>query len=336
MKWSIVILIVLGLLAALSAAILVGVLRAAPSDSATESLSSDVEIVLAKTSLPGMSVITPKHITTSMVSKNDPPEGYISNPVLVIGRVLATSVVEGQVLTKSCFVAEGSAAQLIAAIPHGMRAISVMLSNHAVTGGLLYPGSVVDVLASFRLRSRDSSKGQAISTTLLQGIQVLAVDDVSVVSKKTDDEKNYVHKENYSSNRKLTVTLMVTSKQAEALQLAREYGSIFIAIRNPLDRYPVESDTTVLSEGLLAKFGSVLTPAVLTPQQKKDLLEEMRNSTKEVEKDGKEAKTDFVAERQQTDSSHQWGVTVIRGRDVQIHQLDIPKRSITSLVDIRK
>ena len=72
---------------------------------------------------------------------------------------------------------------MAAAIPHGMRAISIMFPNHAITGGLLYPGSIVDILASFRLPSKDRVRGKAISTTLLQGIQVLAVENISILMK---------------------------------------------------------------------------------------------------------------------------------------------------------
>ncbi len=335
MKWSVIVLIVLGLLAAIATSILVATFRAAPSGSSAKGSSSNVEVILANTSLPAMTVITSKHIAVNTVSEEALPDGYFSNPVQVIGRVLATSVVEGQVFTKSCLVTDGSAAQLAAAIPHGMRAVSVMLSNQAITGGMLYPGSVVDILASFRLPSRDRSKGQAISTTLLQGIQVIVVDDISIVSRQ-DDKKSHENTRKYNNgNQKLMVTLMVNPRQAEALQLAREYGSVSVTMRNPLDRYPVDSDTTVLSEGQLAKFGSVMTPAVLTAQQRMDFLEEVRDSAEEIEGDGKEEARHPIRERR-AKSSQQWGVTVIRGRDVQMQQLDTPKQSVTSWAEVRR
>jgi len=335
MKWSVIVLIVLGLLAAFATSILVASFRTAPSGSSAKG-SSNVEVILANTSLPAMTVITSKHIAVNTVSEEALPDGYFSNPVQVLGRVLAVSVVEGQVLAKSCLVTDGSAAQLAAAIPHGMRAVSVMLSNRSISGGMLYPGSVVDILASFRLPSRDRSKGQAISTTLLQGIQVIAVDDRTIVSIQ-DDKKGPENTRKYNNgNQKMMVTLMVNPRQAEALQLAREYGSVSVTMRNPLDRYPVDSDTTVLSEGQLAKFGSVMTPAVLTPQQRMDFLEfEVRDSSEEIGEDGKEAARRPIRERR-TESSQQWGVTVIRGKDVQLQQLDTSRQSITSWAEVRR
>jgi pilus assembly protein CpaB len=304
-------------IAALATAILIGALRADPADSQGGKSSGDMQVILANTPLPAMSVITLRDIIEKAVPKNTLPEGYFTNSVQAVGKVLAVSVVEGQVLTKSCFVTEGSLSQLAAAIPPGMRAMSVMLSNRAITGGLLYPGCVVDILASFKLPSRDSSKGQAVSATLLQGIQVLAVENVSVVSSEKD-KKAYMDSKN-KSGKKLMVTLMVTPRQAEALQLAREYGSVSVSMRNPLDRFPIDEDTTVLSEGQLARFGSVLTPSVLTSKQKRDLLEKTRRPEKEYKKEYKNS--DFAGKQ-----APQWGVMVIRGQDVRIHQLDIPRK----------
>lgn len=342
MKWSVVVLIIFGLMAALAAAILIGTWRATSADSQNGKLSADTQVILANASLPAMSVVTSKDIIEKTIPKANLAEGYLSNPVQAIGNVLAVSVVEGQVLTKSCFVTDGSLPQLAAAIPRGMRAISIMLSNRAITGGLLYPGCVVDILASFRLPSKDRRRGQAISTTLLQGIHVLAVENVSVVSNEKD-KKEYMNSKD-RSGKKLMLTLMVNPEQAEALQLAREYGSVSVAMRNPLDRHLIDSDTTVLSGGQLAKFGSILAPAVLTAQQKEDLLEEGREPKKEdenkdfageqvprwgviVKRKPKEEdeNEDFAGEQ-----APRWGVVVIRGQDVRTHQLDMPGNSINS------
>ena len=331
MKWSIVVLIVLGLLAAVSTAILVGSLRVSPSDS--DRNAADMEVAVFTTSLPAMSVITSKDITTSTIPKNDLPEGYISQPVQAIGRILGTSVVEEQILTKSCFVADGSAAQLAAAIPHGMRAVSIVISNNFITGGLLYPGSVVDILASFRLAPKDRGKGQAISTTLLQGVQVLAIDNISVVSKR-EEKTDSVKPISYSGSRKMRVTLMVSPRQAEALQLAQGYGKISLAMRNPLDRDPIDDDTTVLSEGQLAKYGTMMTPAILTAQQRSDFLEKTGSPTRNFEKISRNtnkntkisSKTSSMAKAQPREQgAPRWGVTVIRGQDIQMQELDISR-----------
>ncbi len=205
MKWSVVLLIALGLLAAVSASVLVGALRAFPYSASANDLSSKVEVVLAAKTLPAMSAIAPNDLTIKTISKENLPEGYLSDPVQAIGRIVAISVAQEQILTKTCFIEGGDRARLAAAIPHGMRAINITFPNNSISGGLLYPGCVVDILASFRLPSKSRAKGKAISTTLLQSIQVLAVENVSIVT-KDNEEKGRTDKPAHSSNRKLMVT----------------------------------------------------------------------------------------------------------------------------------
>ena len=106
-----------------------------------------------------------------------------------------------------------------------MRAVSLTLSSKAIPDELLlYPGCVVDVLVSFKLSTSDRNMGTAISTTMLREVQVLAIEGDSVVTKQGVEEEAAA-KVKRATNQ-LTVTLMVDSKQAEALQLATDNGSI--------------------------------------------------------------------------------------------------------------
>jgi len=300
MKWSIVILIALGLLAALCAAALVFVLRAD-----TSGKSTPTEVIIAAKSLPAMSVVTSSSIIKDKIAKEKLPEGYLSVPIQAIGRVLSMPVVEGQVLTQSCLIMEGTGQHLATAIPHGMRAVGVTLANYSITGGLLYPGCMVDVLVAFRLPSGERVKGQAISTTLLHNVEVLAVESTTVASKpKKDSDTAKQHTE----GRRLAITLMVDPEQAEALQLAMENGSISLAVRNPLDKRPVDTDVTVLNENNLASLGSVMGPTVLCHG------DNSIDSAKE---------TDDLFGR-----SPQWNVTVIRGREITDQGVKAPTDEI--------
>jgi pilus assembly protein CpaB len=335
MKWGIIILLILGVVAAASAALLVGTLRTGSSDSSGQNASSNVEVATAKITMPAMTVITLDHIIKEEISKEELPEGPILSASQVIGKVLAVSVVEGQVLSDSCFVTEGTGAHLASALPYGMRAVSVNLSSKSIPDELLlYPGCVVDVLASFKLSSSNRNKGQAISTTMLRGVQVLAVEGNSVV-KKPDMEGKSTAKARRSGSQ-LTVTLMVDPKQAEALQLASDNGNISLTIRNPLDKKMVDMEATVLSQGRLANLGSVLTPAVFSsaentqneqiPLENQTLFNgDMQSKTQEdndtdIDIMGKQAISD---EKYQIRQYPRWGVTVIRGCETTVEELDI-------------
>lgn len=330
-KWSVIILVILGAFAAICASLLVNALR---RDTGTAD-DSFIEVVTAKRTLPAMFVITARHVDKEKAPTNELPEGYLTNPIQAVGKVLSVPVVEGQVLTRYCFVTEGTGAQLASALPHGMRAVSVPIAGHSLMGGLLHPGSVVDVLATFKLRAGKESRGQAISTTLLHSVQVLAVEDSSIVSKPDEGKEGPLGKKSVRAGNRLTVTLMVDSRQAEALQLAMENGHISLAMRNPLDKRLVDAHATVLSQGRLAKLGSLLTPSVAARENDgwleasegpnlvdQDVLSEQSESSAQLRE---LFAGDSSVEYRGTRRSPQWEVTVIRGREVTEEVLDISR-----------
>jgi pilus assembly protein CpaB len=336
MKWAVVILIALGLLAGFSALLLAKALRA--EKMAELSGKGEVDAVVAVRSLPAMSWITSQNVAIKKIAKKGQADDYFSDPTQVVGKVLAIPVVQDQVITKSSLITEGSGAQLAAALPHGMRAVSVPVSKHSVMGGLMYPGCLVDVIATFRLRSQDA-KGQAISTTLLHGVQVLAVQDESIVS-KAEQGKPAAKSANGGSHSLLTVTLMVDTRQAEALQLAMGNGKVTLAMRNPLDQKTVDADAMVLSQGRLAKLGELLAPSVFAAQNNKhsymdanslNILEDpnhvLGHST-EAKAQNTERLRRFFGDEFGGRASPQWEITVIRGREVKEEVFEIPQADV--------
>lgn len=326
MKWGAVILVVMGLAAALFAALLV---KSLLTDNLSQAGVAETDVLLASKDLPAMSVIESTDVTVQKVAKAKLPEGYLSSPAEGIGKILAVPVVQGQVLAGPCFIENGAAAQVAASLPTGMRAVAVSLTSDSITGGLLYPGCVVDVLASFKLSS--SERGQALSTTLLREVQVLAVRGTSVVSK---EEAVQDKSRSPSSYGRVTVTLMVDPKQAEALQLATENGSISLALRNPLDKSPVDTEATVLSQGRLAQLGSAMTTAVMAGSEGVGASAPPASNLTS----GPDAKAGGAKVSQQKEGSGEalsksresWPVTVIRGSQVKQEDLDMPADSATT------
>lgn len=340
MKWGIVILLILGLVAAACAAVLMGTLNVRSSDSDKEQ-SNTVEVAMSKVSLPAMTVMTLGNINKEMVTLEELPEGQLVSPARIVGRVLSIPVVEGQILTESCFVSEGTGALLAAALPHGMRAVTVAVSSRAMPDRiLLYPGCVVDVLVAYRLSSR-TTEGQALSTTMLRGIQVLAVSGDTVISNPESQEEGGTKKR--SSGRGTLVTLLVDPKQAEALQLAVENGSISLSLRNPLDRKIFELEGTILSQGRLAHLGSMLTPTVPHGQgiSEDELLsgDNPQEQTSSSNNPQTTATADSIfgenvpVQQPQTENKYKisrsprWGVTVIRGNQKKIEELDVSPKA---------
>jgi len=330
MKWAITILMLLGLVAAVCVSVLINVIRAEKRPFQGEK-SSVVEAVMVKEALPAMSVVAGRHLESREAPVEDLPHGYISSTYEAVGRVLAVPVVEGQILTKYHFVSEGTGTELAASLPHGMRAVSVEVPASSMMGGFLYPGCVVDIQASFRLGGAERGRGQALSTTLLHGIQVLAVENVSVVSKPEEEEESAFGGSGRSRARSVIVTLMVDSKQAQALQLARTHGNISLAMRNPLDRARVAADVTVLSEGRLAKLGSMLEPTVPGGEDERDKPAAAGESAAGFAEAGEGSSSMYVWRSDETGDtssrSPQWPIIIIRGPETREEVLAIPDAS---------
>jgi len=238
MKWAVVALCLLGSVAAASAALLVHALRA-PNGAATPMGTADVTVIIAKKALPAMTVIDSSSVEVKTMAPDKAPQNCISSPVGVVGKVLTRPIMEGQAFTTMCFADPGSAQQLAAVIPNGKRAVGISVTNYAGLDGLLYPGSMVDVMVS--LKPGDGQEGtrrEAFTTTLLENVQVLAIEQQTVVSQSKVANPVDAGRANESH----CVTLLVDSKQAKALQLAMEQGTLSLALRNPLDIADADRD----------------------------------------------------------------------------------------------
>lgn len=316
MKYTVLLLVVFGIVAAVSAVFLVNTMRISMMDGQA---TGNVDVVTLKKSLPAMSMITADAVEMTKVKSKEAPVGYIGSSVQAIGKIVAMPVVQGQVLTTGNLVTQGSEAQLAATVPTGMRAVSVVLASNSISGGLLYPGCVVDVIATFKLSgsSRTELKGEAISTTLLYGINVLAVQGESVVSKPELDAKSKVTPQSNVSNQRLSVVLLVDPKQAEALQLALDNGSVSLAMRNPLDQQDIRSEATVLNRGQLSKLGALLGTTVRTA--KPAMLVTSGPDGISVENSEEAETVSYVEDEGQWEEKEpeSWGVTIIRGSEIK-------------------
>lgn len=260
-RWSIVFLALFGVVAALAAAVLTASLSAQRIQAAAPEEEREVTILVAAKDLAAMQTVTKNDVVEKTVKISAAPAKYYSDPAQIVGKVLSLPVVEGQTYSDDNFPAEGSGLLLASHLPKGKRAVQLALNDYSGLEGLLYPGCIVDVVASFKVDTA-ARIGRAVSTTLLQNIQVLGVEGSTVVHKESEEEQQGRTRASRNMQKSLLVTVMVDSRQAEALQLAMEHGSISLALRNPGDEDVAESEATLLAEGKLAQLAELLAPKV--------------------------------------------------------------------------
>ncbi len=261
MKLAVVVLVILGLLAAASAAFLFQWIQVRSAAQASRQ-AEESQVLVAQSDLPARTRLTEEHVVVEQAPRTGLPVGYFSSPAQAIGKTLKMEVAKGQALTPSCFLPENAIDDLL---KPGMLAFQISLARRSTAVDLLYPGCVVDVFATFPLHDR--TKGEAVVTPLLQNIQVLGVQDETVVTAAQDqDSKNPVSKptrRGITSSGNVTVALAVTSRQAAALQLTMERGTLGLAMRNPLDKNWNPMEPMVVKEGQLTAASEAMDPQTL-------------------------------------------------------------------------
>jgi len=113
----------------------------------------------------------------------------------------------------------GGRATLAGLIRPGMRAATLRVDDVLGVAGFVLPGDSVDILVT---RADGGAKGQVRTDVLLQGVRVLAVDQLADQAKT----KPVVAK---------AATVEVTPAQAEKIALAAQIGSLSLALRSAGD-----------------------------------------------------------------------------------------------------
>jgi len=163
------------------------------------------------------------------------------------GAITRAPFTAGEPIRESKLIrANGAAGYMAAILPSGMRAVSTEISPETGAGGFILPNDRVDVILSRRPKEADKKENvvPATSETILTNVRVLAID-------QTVEEKNgqrvVVGK---------TATLEIAPRQAETLTLARQLGTLSLALRSLLDASKVvEEDDSRKPEINTIRFG---------------------------------------------------------------------------------
>lgn len=176
-------------------------------------------------------------------------------PTEVVSGKLLRSLSEGQPVHKTVFASEEAGDFLSTKIKDGYRAVGLSVKKHIVADRLVKPGDYVDVIVTYRVRvnTRNNPQAQSVvnryaSETVIENVQILAIDDnAQTAVDAIDSESKNAKKSTKSST---TVTLEVSSEQAEKLVLADQLGSIHFAVRSYGDQRQVKTDKQTTDIGM--------------------------------------------------------------------------------------
>jgi pilus assembly protein CpaB len=129
-------------------------------------------------------------------------------------------------------------------IPKGFRVVSLKVDPVSIAGGLVMPGSRIDIQV-YMTRNPALGIPETTTRTILQNIKVFAVNDVVNLDSQQGPETKSIQGR--------TVSLLVTPAQAEKITLAGEMGTIRLVMRSPEDDEPSHTS----GETAAGLFGNV-------------------------------------------------------------------------------
>jgi pilus assembly protein CpaB len=148
------------------------------------------------------------------------------------GAVVRIPVASGEPIRDPAVVFAKGSGFLAAILPKGKRAVAMEVSAENAAGGFILPDDHVDVVLTRHDKTQQAggSNDRVVSETILRNVRVLAIDQA--VEEKAG-QKVVVGK---------TATLELVPDQAEALQLARQQGTLTLALRSLVDSQANSAD----------------------------------------------------------------------------------------------
>jgi len=189
----------------------------------TEAEVATVPVVVAARDISRGAVVSADQLTTQDWPANLVPPNASSNVEAVADRTAMVPIMAGEPVLGGKVADSDSGRGLAALIPSGRRAYTIQTSSvGSNVAGFVLPGNRVDVLLTLRGGPEDTTGGGS-STTLLQAVEILAVDQK--LDAPTGNPVEQLR----------SVTLLVTPEQASLLDLGHNMGTLALSLRNPAD-----------------------------------------------------------------------------------------------------
>ncbi len=189
------------------------------------------EVLVATRAMPVGTIITAEALKFQPWPKELVDKAYFLkgtpgvNAADLIGTVVRNEISAGQPISQGSLIKPGDRGFLAAALGPGMRAVTVAVGTITGVGGFVFPGDRVDLILTQELSGGDGMPLKA-AETILRNVRVLAVDQRTY--SLNEEGKPIVKK---AAN----VTLEVTPRIAEKIQVAQMVGGITLALRSIAD-----------------------------------------------------------------------------------------------------
>ena len=208
------------------------------------------KVLVAQRALPVGTIVTADSVAFQLWPKEMVQDAYFidgeADMNKLLGTVVRYPITAGQPVTQGGLVAPGDRGFLAAALGAGMRAVTIPVSAKTGVGGFVFPGDHVDLLLTQTVPAQDTGQPLKATETFLRNVRVLATDQ----STETTVEEGKTVVRAFQ-----TVTLEVTPKMAEKIQVAETVGTLSLALRSLADNQS-ELDQAIASGTLKIPVGA--------------------------------------------------------------------------------
>jgi len=222
------------------------------------------KVLVAQRALPVGTIITADSISFQEWPQDLVKDAYFidgeANVDQLIGTVVRFQITAGQPITQGSVVAPGDRGFLAAALGPGMRAITIPVSAQTSVAGFVFPGDHIDLMLTQTVKGEDNSAPLKATETILRNIRVLATDQSTEATKENGKTVVRAYR---------TVTLEVTPRIAEKIEVAQTLGTLGLALRSIADNQS-ELERAIAS-------GAVKVPEGATKDEEEKILRTAMN-----------------------------------------------------------
>ena len=183
-----------------------------PADGVNPAFITDGQ---AAAPLPRGTVATMAQKATAVVANTGPMEA-------VYGAIVRAPILANEPVVQAKLVRDGQGGFMAVVLHPGMRAVAIPISVSTAAGGFILPGDRVDVMQAKQSEGPTAAHGYT-SQTLLQNVEVLAIDQASEPAKGAQAMVG------------ATATLEVPAADAEVMTRAKAQGEVVLALRSYAD-----------------------------------------------------------------------------------------------------
>jgi pilus assembly protein CpaB len=191
-----------------------------------------VDVVVAAELLPVGTPIRKEQLKVVAWPTKTQVPGAFADPKDVIDRGVIATIEMNEPVTTAKIAAVGIGAGLSPVIPQGMRGMSIKVNDVIGVAGYVVPGTRVDVLVTVADDNPNSGNSEAMARTVVSNVQVLTAGTRYDTEKGKDGKPQQVN----------VVTLALLPEDGERIALAQNEGKLSLALRNPLDVEPTNTN----------------------------------------------------------------------------------------------